>query len=120
MPLSPSELERYARHLSLAEVGAAGQEKLQRAHVIVIGAGGLGSPSALYLAASGVGTLGIVDCDRVDVTNLQRQILFDTADIGQPKAEAARERLQALNPEIRIVVHNLELRANNIRATFCA
>ena len=110
--------ERYARHLSLAEVGVAGQEKLQRAHVLVIGAGGLGSPSALYLAASGVGTLGIVDCDRVDVTNLQRQILFDTADIGQPKAEAARERLQALNPEIRIVVHNLELRANNIRDVF--
>jgi adenylyltransferase/sulfurtransferase len=78
----------------------------------------LGSPSALYLAASGVGTLGIVDCDRVDVTNLQRQILFDTAGIGRPKAEAARERLQALNPEIRVVMHNLELRASNVRDVF--
>lgn len=118
MPLSPSELARYQRHLSLAEIGVAGQEKLKRARVLVIGAGGLGSPSSLYLAASGVGTLGIVDCDRVDVTNLQRQILFDTAGLDRPKAEAARERLQALNPEITVVVHNLELRANNIRDVF--
>ncbi|HZF17382.1 MAG TPA: molybdopterin-synthase adenylyltransferase MoeB [Steroidobacteraceae bacterium] len=113
--MSPSELERYRRHLSLAEIGAAGQEKLKSARVLVIGAGGLGSPSSLYLAASGVGTLGIVDCDRIDVTNLQRQVLFDTASIDRPKAEAARERLQALNPEIRIVAHAVELRANNIR-----
>lgn len=115
MPLTPHELERYQRHLSLAEVGAAGQEKFKRARVVVIGAGGLGSPSALYLAASGVGTLGIVDCDRVDVTNLQRQILFATADVGRAKAEAARERLTALNPEIRVIAHDVELRAANIR-----
>jgi len=114
MSLSPSELARYQRHLSLAEVGREGQEKLKRARVVVIGAGGLGSPSALYLAASGVGTLGVVDCDSVDITNLQRQVLFDTGDVGRPKAEAARERLMALNPEIRIVEHAVELRASNV------
>jgi adenylyltransferase/sulfurtransferase len=114
MALSPSELARYQRHLSLAEIGAAGQEKLKRARVLVIGAGGLGSPSSLYLAASGVGTLGIVDCDRVDVSNLQRQVLFDTSGIERSKAEAARERLQALNPEITVVAHAVELRANNV------
>jgi len=114
MTLSPSELARYQRHLSLAEIGAAGQEKLKRARVLVIGAGGLGSPSSLYLAASGVGTLGIVDCDRVDVSNLQRQVLFDTSGIDRSKAETARERLQALNPEIRVVAHAVELRANNV------
>ncbi len=118
MPLSPPELERYRRHLSLAEIGAAGQEKLKNARVLVIGAGGLGSPSSLYLAASGVGTLGIVDCDRVDITNLQRQVLFDTGSIGQPKTESARARLQALNPEIRINAHAVELKAHNIREVF--
>jgi adenylyltransferase/sulfurtransferase len=81
----------------------------------VIGAGGLGSPAALYLAAAGVGTLGVVDCDRVEVSNLQRQVLFDTQDVGQLKAEAARERLQALNPDITIVAHPVELRAANVR-----
>ena len=81
MTLSP-ELRRYSRHLSLPEIGAAGQEKLQAARVLVIGAGGLGSPAGLYLAAAGVGTLGIVDHDRVDLSNLQRQLLFDTASIG--------------------------------------
>jgi adenylyltransferase/sulfurtransferase len=115
MALSPAELARYQRHLSLTEVGRAGQEKLKAARVLVIGAGGLGSPSSLYLAASGIGTLGLVDCDRVDVSNLQRQVLFDTRDIGRPKAEAARERLQALNPEISVVAHAVELRAANVR-----
>lgn len=115
MPLNSTEVERYRRHLSLAEIGAAGQERLKNARVLVIGAGGLGSPSSLYLAASGVGTLGIVDCDRIDITNLQRQVLFDTASIGEPKAESARARLQALNPEICINAHAVELRANNIR-----
>ncbi len=115
MALSNTELARYQRHLSLTEVGRDGQEKLKAARVVVIGAGGLGSPSALYLAASGIGTLGLVDCDRVDVSNLQRQVLFGTADIGRPKAEAARERLQALNPEIDIRAHAVELRAGNVR-----
>jgi len=112
--LSPAEIARYQRHLSLAEIGAVGQEQLKRARVLVIGAGGLGSPSSLYLAASGVGTIGIVDCDRVDVSNLQRQVLFDTGSIDRSKAEAARERLRALNPEINVIAHAVELRASNV------
>ena len=115
MSLTRTELARYSRHLSLAEVGIAGQEKLKAARVVVIGAGGLGSPSALYLAASGVGTLGIVDCDRIEVSNLQRQVLFETARVGELKADAARDRLRALNPEIQIVSHAVELRAANVR-----
>ena len=114
MPLSPAELARYSRHLLLPEFGTAGQEKLARARVLVIGAGGLGSPAALYLAAAGVGTLGIIDCDRVDVSNLQRQVLFETAQIGQPKAGTARARLAALNPAINVVAHDVELRAHNV------
>lgn len=113
--LSPTELARYQRHLSLAEVGRAGQEKLKAARVLVIGTGGLGSPAALYLAASGVGTLGLVDCDRVELSNLQRQVLYDSADVGQPKAQTARLRVLALNPDISVVAHAVELRAGNIR-----
>jgi sulfur-carrier protein adenylyltransferase/sulfurtransferase len=115
MTLTPAELARYHRHLVLEEIGIAGQEKLKSARVLVIGAGGLGSPAALYLAASGVGTLGIVDCDRVDVSNLHRQVLFDTSGIAQLKADAARERLERLNPEITVIAHALELRAANVR-----
>jgi adenylyltransferase/sulfurtransferase len=118
MSLTPSDLARYSRHLALREIGVAGQEKLKAAKVLVIGAGGLGSPSILYLAAAGVGTIGIVDFDTVDVSNLQRQVLFDTASIGEPKVEAAAQRLRALNPEIKIVVHQVELRANNVREIF--
>ena len=111
--LSDAERERYSRHLLLPEFGATGQEKLRAARVLVVGAGGLGSPAALYLAAAGVGTLGLVDHDRVDVSNLQRQVLFDTAAIGQGKAETARTRLLALNPLIDVHAHALELRAAN-------
>ena len=114
MPLSPAELARYSRHLLLPEFGTAGQEKLARARVLVVGAGGLGSPAALYLAAAGVGTLGLRDCDRVDVSNLQRQVLFDTAQIGQSKAVTARARLAALNPGIELIAHDVELRAHNV------
>lgn len=115
-PLTPAELARYQRHLVLNEVGVAGQEKLKAARVLVVGTGGLGSPSALYLAASGVGTLGLIDCDTVDVTNLQRQVLFDTSDVGRPKTTAAAERLRALNPDIHLVVHAVELNATNVLA----
>jgi molybdopterin/thiamine biosynthesis adenylyltransferase/rhodanese-related sulfurtransferase len=116
--LSEFERERYRRHLVLPEVGEEGQRRLKSARVLVIGAGGLGSPSALYLAASGIGTLGLVDADRVDLTNLQRQVLFDTSSIARSKVEIARERLSALNPEIRVVAHDLELKAANVAAVF--
>jgi molybdopterin/thiamine biosynthesis adenylyltransferase/rhodanese-related sulfurtransferase len=116
--LTPADRERYSRHLVLREIGVAGQEKLKAARVLVIGAGGLGSPSALYLAASGVGTIGVVDCDSVDVSNLQRQVIYDTASIGAPKAAAARARLLALNPDIELVAHQVELRADNVLQLF--
>jgi adenylyltransferase/sulfurtransferase len=113
MVLGPAERERYSRHLLLPEIGAAGQEKLKAARVLVVGAGGLGSPASLYLAAAGIGTLGIVDHDRVDLSNLQRQLLFDTAAVGASKALGAQSRLRALNPEIDVVAHELELDAGN-------
>lgn len=118
MPLTPSDLARYSRHLALREIGVAGQEKLKGAKVLVIGAGGLGSPSILYLAAAGVGTIGIVDFDKVDISNLQRQVLFDTADVGVPKAEAAAKRLRALNPDINVIAHQVDLRAHNVLDIF--
>jgi molybdopterin/thiamine biosynthesis adenylyltransferase/rhodanese-related sulfurtransferase len=111
--LSAAERERYGRHLALSEIGASGQEKLKAARVVIVGAGGLGSPAALYLAAAGIGTLGIVDHDRVDLSNLQRQLLFDTSNVGASKALSAQARLRALNPEIEVIAHDLELRGNN-------
>ena len=116
--LTPADRERYSRHLVLREIGVAGQEKLKAARVLVIGAGGLGSPSALYLAASGVGTIGVIDFDSVDVSNLQRQVIYDTASVGTPKATAARARLHSLNPHIELVAHQVELRAHNVLQLF--
>jgi sulfur-carrier protein adenylyltransferase/sulfurtransferase len=113
MTLSPSERDRYSRHLLLPEIGAAGQERLKAARVLVVGAGGLGSPASLYLAAAGIGTLGIADYDRVELSNLQRQLLFDTAQLGASKVQAAQIRLRALNPEIDVITHDVELNADN-------
>src|SRR6266487_3718824 len=102
MPLlTPEDIQRYHRHLIIPEVGSVGQRKLKAAKVLLIGAGGLGSPAALYLAAAGVGTIGLVDFDVVDVSNLQRQILHGTPDIGRSKLESAKDRLTAINPEVR-------------------
>jgi sulfur-carrier protein adenylyltransferase/sulfurtransferase len=118
MTLTAGERARYQRHLALTEIGTAGQEKLKAARVLVVGAGGLGSPAALYLAAAGCGTVGLLDCDRVELSNLQRQVLFDSSGIARSKAEAGRERLASLNPEIRVLAHALELKAANVRALF--
>jgi len=96
------QLRRYSRHLSLKEVGEGGQEKLLRSRVLVVGTGGLGSPVAYYLAASGVGHIGIVDCDTVDLSNLNRQILYGTKDLGKPKVEQAKIKLEAVNPDITV------------------
>ncbi|MEI6946620.1 molybdopterin-synthase adenylyltransferase MoeB [Paraflavisolibacter sp. H34] len=110
---SSAELERYHRHVILPRFGLEGQKKLKAAKVLVVGSGGLGSPVLLYLAAAGVGTIGIVDFDRVDESNLQRQVLFGVGALGRSKAEAARERLLDLNPHIAINVHNTRLTAEN-------
>lgn len=110
---SPEQLERYKRHLLLEEVGPEGQHRLLASKVLLIGAGGLGSPAALYLAAAGVGRLGLVDFDAVDASNLQRQVLYGASDVGRPKVEVARARLRELNPEIEIVTHPEKLEAAN-------
>lgn len=111
--MTESEKERYSRHLLLQEVGEEGQEKLLQAKVLVVGAGGLGSPVLLYLAAAGVGTLGIMDDDTVSESNLQRQVLYDTLCLGAPKAEAARRKLQALNPHCTVHAFSERLTATN-------
>jgi len=115
--LSDGELKRYSRQVVLREVGREGQERLQRARVLVVGAGGLGSPAAYYLAAAGIGTLGIVDSDRVDLSNLQRQILHRTDDVGRPKVESAASALRALNPLIEIKTYPMDLNPHNAAET---
>jgi len=112
-PMSQEDLLRYSRHLILPEVGLSGQRRLKAASVLIVGAGGLGSPLALYLAAAGVGRIGLVDFDRVDASNLQRQILYGSASVGRPKLEAARERLADLNPGVRVELHEGRLSSAN-------
>ena len=114
--LSPDELRRYQRHLTLPEVGVEGQKKLKAASVLLIGAGGLGSPLALYLAAAGVGRLGLVDFDVVDETNLQRQVLHGTKDVGRSKLASARDRLLDLNPYVQLDLHEVRLTSDNALA----
>jgi len=111
---SEEHIKRYSRHILLPEVGGTGQTKISNGKVLVIGAGGLGSPAAWYLTAAGVGALGLVDDDAVDLSNLQRQIVHATPDIGRPKTESAREKLSALNPHVEIVTYGFRVKAENI------
>ncbi len=115
MSFSPDEVERYARHLVLAEVGGPGQQALSRARVLIVGAGGVGAPAALYLAAAGVGAVTLIDQDVVALSNLQRQVLFATADIGRPKVEAGAARLTALNPHVTVQALGQRITADNAR-----
>lgn len=116
MGFSDDEVERYARHLVLAEIGGPGQQKLARARVLIVGAGGVGGPAALYLAAAGVGTIGLVDADTVGLSNLQRQILFDTSDINRLKVEVGAKRLTTLNPHVQVDTHAEALTPGNAAA----
>ena len=120
MIFSEDEVERYARHLVLSEVGGPGQQALKRARVLIVGAGGVGSPAALYLAAAGVGTLGLIDDDVVGLSNLQRQIAFSTAEVGRPKVEAAAERLGGLNPHVTVETFAERLTLDNAAARVAA
>ena len=114
-PLSREQVLRYSRHLLLEQLGEVGQRRLRAARVLVMGAGGLGSPVLLYLAAAGVGQVGVVDDDVVEATNLQRQVLHSTADVGRPKVDSAREHVRALNPDVDVVTHHVRLDATNAR-----
>ncbi|MFJ6536184.1 molybdopterin-synthase adenylyltransferase MoeB [Paenarthrobacter sp. NPDC091711] len=116
--LTPTEVERYSRHLIIPEIGALGQRRLKNAKVLVIGAGGLGSPALLYLAAAGVGTLGIVDDDQVDLSNLQRQVIHGVKDVGTPKIESARNAIAELNPQVNVVLHDVRLDSSNALELF--
>ncbi len=116
MSLSSEEIERYARHIVLHGVGGPGQQKLKAARVLVIGAGGLGSPVLQYLAAAGIGTLGVVDDDEVSLSNLQRQVLHGTPDVGRPKVDSAADAIARLNPHVRLEAHRFRLNTENVRA----
>jgi molybdopterin/thiamine biosynthesis adenylyltransferase len=115
MDFTNDQIERYSRHILLKDIGGIGQKKLLESRVLIIGAGGLGSPIATYLAAAGVGTIGIVDADVVDLSNLQRQILHHTADVGVKKVESAKATIESLNPDVKVELHPYRLDASNIR-----
>ena len=114
--LGPEEIERYARHIVLPEIGGPGQARLKAARVLVVGAGGLGAPLIQYLAAAGLGTIGIVDDDRVSLSNLQRQVIHGTPDVGRPKVESAAEAVARLNPRVAVEAHDVRLDAGNAEA----
>lgn len=114
MAFTNEQLERYSRHIILKEVGAKGQKKLLNAKVLIIGAGGLGAPAALYLAAAGVGTIGIADADEVDLSNLQRQVIHTTRDLGKPKVESARETMNVINPDVTVNTYHTFVTGENI------
>ena len=116
MALSDKQIERYSRHIILEQVGGVGQEKLLGSSVLIIGAGGLGSPAGLYLAAAGVGTIGIVDADKVDMTNLQRQIIHHTADVDTEKVVSAKAKINAVNPDVTVNTYPVLAKADNIRS----
>jgi adenylyltransferase/sulfurtransferase len=113
MVLTPDEVKRYSRHIIMGDVGSGGQRKLLKSKALIVGAGGLGSPSAIYLALAGVGTIGIVDFDVVDLSNLQRQILHHTADVGRSKLESARDNINSYNPGVNVVMHETRLESEN-------
>jgi len=115
MAMTDEQIERYSRHIILKEVGAKGQKKLLNASVLIIGAGGLGAPAALYLAAAGVGHIGIVDADEVDLSNLQRQVIHATADIGKAKVKSAKESMEAINPDVKVSTYRMFVDSTNIR-----
>ena len=114
MKLTEGQIERYSRQIILSDIGGKGQEKLLNAKVLMVGAGGLGSPAALYLAAAGIGKIGIVDSDKLELNNLQRQILHSTKDVGRPKVESARDRLLGLNPDVEVIPYNIRISSENI------
>lgn len=116
MALSDEQLERYSRHITLKEIGVRGQKKLLTAKVLIIGAGGLGAPAAMYLAAAGVGTIGIADCDKVELSNLQRQIIHTTDDVGKTKVQSAAEAINALNPDVTVKTYHEYVSSKNIAA----
>src|ERR1700754_2265261 len=115
MSLTPVQLERYARHIMLRELGGVGQQKLLKAHVALVGLGALGGPAALYLAAAGVGKLSVIDDDTVSLSNLQRQVLFSTGEVGEPKTAAGAARLISINPDTQIIQKRARLSAANAR-----
>ncbi len=114
MDLTEEQLERYSRHIILQDVSVEGQEKIMNGKVLIIGTGGLGAPAALYLAAAGVGTLGLVDGDVVDLSNLQRQVIHFTPDVGKPKVFSAQEKIAQINPDVKVITHNKRVFADNI------